>query len=83
METLESMHTDILALEVLKVIEEQVNLDKDVTVKTTLENMGLDSLQTCQLELDLENKFELKPIQLGSAENCLDIANKLKKTESR
>ncbi|WP_350342877.1 acyl carrier protein [Proteinivorax tanatarense] len=42
------------------IIEEQLDVDEEITKKTSFEDMGVDSLDIFQLVVELEEAFEIE-----------------------
>jgi acyl carrier protein len=74
-----TLHTDLLALEILDQVRDNVKIMENANVKHTLHELGMDSLQTCELELDLEKTYDLKlRLDFEKTDTCLTIAHKVK-----
>lgn len=82
METLNTLHTDILALDIMKMVGERVNLPEEATVKNTLGELGMDSLAVCELEIDLEREHRLKGLNFDVTDTCIQVAESLKKAHN-
>jgi len=69
---------------IVDLLSEQFSVEpEEITMQTTLEDLGADSLDVVELSMALEEEFDLPPFEEDDIEKFCDVSDLVKFIESQ
>lgn len=69
---------------IVDLLSEQFSVEpEEITMQTTLEDLGADSLDVVELSMALEEEFDLEPFEEDDIEKFCDVSDLVKFIESQ
>ncbi len=69
---------------IVELLSEQFSVEpEEITMQTTLEELGADSLDVVELSMALEEEFDLEPFEESDMERFADLSDLIRFIESK